>query len=264
MISGAPQERNQEATIYIGNLDPMVTEELLWELFVQCGPVHNVYIPRDRITQQHSGYGFVEFKSEQDSDYAQKVMNMIALFGRPLKINRAAQDKSRIVDVGANLFVGNLDPLVDEKLLYDTFSVMGTITQPIRIMQDSTRTKCYAFVNYDNFDSSDAAIRTMDGQWLGGRQITVQYAYKKDSKKKERHGTEEERLLAANKPMQMTQQQQHQHAGGMVMGMGGMNMMGMTPMSYGAQPPMMYTMPTTGAGINALQMPLPPPPPPPM
>ena len=29
--------------------------------------------------------------------------------------------------VGANIFIGNLDPEVDEKLLYDTFSAFGVI-----------------------------------------------------------------------------------------------------------------------------------------
>lgn len=29
------QERNQEATVYVGNLDPQVSEELVWELMVQ-------------------------------------------------------------------------------------------------------------------------------------------------------------------------------------------------------------------------------------
>lgn len=36
----------------------------------------------------------------------------------------------------------------------------------------------------------------MNGQFLGGKQITVQYAFKKDSKG-ERHGTQAERILAA-------------------------------------------------------------------
>lgn len=40
------------------------------------------------------------------------------------------------------------------------------------------------------------AIENMNGQFLGGKQITVQYAFKKDGKG-ERHGTEAERLLAA-------------------------------------------------------------------
>ena len=38
--------------------------------------------------------------------------------------------------VGANIFVGNLDPEVDEKLLYDTFSAFGVILQPPKIMRD--------------------------------------------------------------------------------------------------------------------------------
>lgn len=46
-------ERNQEATVYVGNIDQKVNEEILWELFVQCGPVVNVHIPRDKITGEH-------------------------------------------------------------------------------------------------------------------------------------------------------------------------------------------------------------------
>ncbi|KAJ0747830.1 putative RNA recognition motif domain, nucleotide-binding alpha-beta plait domain superfamily [Helianthus annuus] len=62
-------ERNQDATAYVGNLDPQASEELLWELFVQAGPVVNVYVPKDRVTNLHQGYGFVEFRSEEDADY---------------------------------------------------------------------------------------------------------------------------------------------------------------------------------------------------
>lgn len=39
---------------------------------------------------------------------------------------QAASDK-KLEDFGANLFVGNLDADVDEKLLYDTFSAFGNI-----------------------------------------------------------------------------------------------------------------------------------------
>lgn len=40
------------------------------------------------------------------------------------------------------------------------------------------------------------AIENMNGQFLGGKQVSVQYAFKKDGKA-ERHGTQAERLLAA-------------------------------------------------------------------
>jgi splicing factor 3B subunit 4 len=86
-------ERNQEATIYVGNCDPHVNEEILWELFLQCGPVVSVQMPRDKITGDHQGYGFVEFKTEEDADYSIKIMHLIKLHGKPIKVNKASQDK---------------------------------------------------------------------------------------------------------------------------------------------------------------------------
>nr|CAD1835443.1 unnamed protein product [Ananas comosus var. bracteatus] len=193
-------ERNQDATTYVGNLDPQVSEELLWELFVQAGPVVNVYVPKDRVTNLHQGYGFVEFRSEEDADYAIKILNMIKIYGKPIRVNKASQDKKSL-DVGANLFVGNLDPDVDEKLLYDTFSAFGVIVTNPKIMRDpeTGNSRGFGFVSYDSFDASDAAIEAMNGQYLCNRQITVSYAYKKDTKG-ERHGTPAERVLAASNP----------------------------------------------------------------
>ena len=40
---------------------------------------------------------------------------MIKLFGKAIRVNKASQDKDTL-DVGANLFIGNLDPDVDEKV----------------------------------------------------------------------------------------------------------------------------------------------------
>ncbi len=39
---------------------------------------------------------------------------MIKVYSKPIRVNKASQDKKSL-DVGANLFIGNLDPDVDEK-----------------------------------------------------------------------------------------------------------------------------------------------------
>ncbi|WZZ68335.1 hypothetical protein YC2023_079705 [Brassica napus] len=64
-------ERNQEATVYVGNLDPQLLEDFFWELLVQACPILsiNVYVPKDRMTNLHQGYGFIEFLSEEDAYY---------------------------------------------------------------------------------------------------------------------------------------------------------------------------------------------------
>ncbi|KAL0758655.1 hypothetical protein Bca101_074805 [Brassica carinata] len=165
-------ERNQEATVYVGGLEPQLSEELLWELFVQAGPLVNVYVPKDR---------------------AIKVLNMIKIHGKPIRVNKASQDKKSL-DFGANLFIGNLDPVS----IYDG---CGIASNP-KIMRDpdTGNSRGFGFISYDSFDASDAAIESMTGQYLCNRQITVSYAYKKDTKG-ERHGTPAERLLAATNPI---------------------------------------------------------------
>lgn len=35
----------------------------------------------------HQGYGFCEFLTEEDADYACKIMNQIKLFGKPIRVN---------------------------------------------------------------------------------------------------------------------------------------------------------------------------------
>lgn len=201
MAAGPISERNQDATVYVGGLDEKVSEPLLWELFLQAGPVVNTHMPKDRVTGQHQGYGFVEFLSEEDADYAIKIMNMIKLYGKPIRVNKASAHNKNL-DVGANIFIGNLDPEIDEKLLYDTFSAFGVILQTPKIMRDpdTGNSKGYAFINFASFDASDAAIEAMNGQYLCNRPITVSYAFKKDSKG-ERHGSAAERLLAAQNPL---------------------------------------------------------------
>ncbi|GAB6019408.1 Splicing factor 3B subunit 4 [Chamberlinius hualienensis] len=251
MAAGPISERNQDATIYVGGLDEKVTESLLWELFVQAGPVVNVHMPKDRVTQLHQGYGFVEFMGEEDAEYAIKIINMIKLYGKPIRVNKASAHQKNL-DVGANIFIGNLDPEVDEKLLYDTFSAFGVILQTPKIMRDpeTGNSKGYAFINFASFEASDAAIEAMNGQYLCNRPISISYAFKKDAKG-ERHGSAAERLLAAQNPLSQADRPHQLFADAPPPAQ--MMMQAMPP-----PPPMMTYMPPPVMGI-----PPPPPVPPP-
>ena len=186
-----------ESSLYVGNLDDRCTESLLWELFIQVGPVNNVHIPRDRLSQLHQGYGFVEMASPNDADYAVRVLTGIKLFGRPLKVSKQQSGAVAQLDVGANIFIGNLDTSIDERALGETFSIFGRVLEA-KIGRDyeSSAPKGFGFVNFDCFEASDAAIEAMNGQYLGNKPISATYAFKKDGHG-ERHGTPAERLYAA-------------------------------------------------------------------
>ncbi|XP_034995527.1 RNA-binding protein 7 isoform X1 [Zootoca vivipara] len=88
-----------DRTLFVGNLDPKVTEELLFELFHQGGPVIKVKIPKDKDGKQKQ-FAFVNFKHEESVPYGMNLLNGIKLFGRPLKIqfrsgsSHASQDNN--------------------------------------------------------------------------------------------------------------------------------------------------------------------------
>lgn len=82
------REQDKEATVYIGNIDERVTDSLVWELMLQAGRIVNVHLPKDRVTQTHQGYGFVEFISEEDAEYAARIMNQVRLYGKPIRVNK--------------------------------------------------------------------------------------------------------------------------------------------------------------------------------
>ena len=191
------REQDKDATVYIGNIDERATSTMIYEIMLQMGPIHNIHMPRDRVTQTHQGFGFVEFRTPTDAEYAANVMNGVKLYGKSLRVNKASADKQKAAEVGAELFVGNLDPMVDEKILYDTFSRFGPLLSlPKVAREESGASKGFGFVSFADFESSDAAVSNLHGQYILSKEVSVQYAFKKDGKG-ERHGDNAERELAA-------------------------------------------------------------------
>lgn len=246
------EQRNQEATVHVGNLDSLATEELVWELFSQAGPLERIHIPRDKVTGEGSGYGFVEFALERDAEYGTKLLNGVKLYNRPLRVNRATAT-SKAQDVGANLFVGGLDEQVDEAMLTEVFSAFGHLIRAPQVARDLATAKSlgYAFLAYDNFTSSDNAIASMNDQFLYNKQIRVMYAYKKGTT--ERHGTDIERLLAAGHVVGLPDDLPSSITGANSIPVGRPQIMGFAP----PPPPLM---PSSIGGMPF--MPPPPPPPP--
>ena len=196
MIRG--HQQNKDATIYIGDLNDHVTDDILLELFMQVGPVVSVNIPKDRITNRHQGYGFVEFRSEQDAEYALTIMQGIKLYGTPIRISTNVVNKNvEEIDVGARLYIGNLAPEANDTTLLSIFKEFGNV-QTCRVAMDPATGKSlgHGFVSYDSFESADLAKKQMNGQYVCQQPITVSYAFKVGSKKGEKHGDASERRIA--------------------------------------------------------------------
>ncbi|KAM5281761.1 splicing regulator RBM11 [Ctenodactylus gundi] len=80
-----PAREEADRTVFVGNLEARVREEILYELFLQAGPLTKVTICKDREGKPKS-FGFVCFKHPESVSYAIALLNGIRLYGRPINV----------------------------------------------------------------------------------------------------------------------------------------------------------------------------------
>jgi len=89
VVRGDVAVRDQQTTVYVGNLPWDTTEDDLAALFGEVGPVLDVRVIQDRVTGRAAGYGFVELSSPEYARRACAVLNGRQLNGRALLVSPA-------------------------------------------------------------------------------------------------------------------------------------------------------------------------------
>ena len=94
-MSQAPTLQSRRA-LYIGGLDPAVTETTLRAAFLPFGPIQHIDLPMDYAQGIHKGFAFLEFVDSDDANEAIYNMDGAELFGRALTVNVAQADKMNL------------------------------------------------------------------------------------------------------------------------------------------------------------------------
>jgi len=179
-------EDTQPKTLYVGNLDPSVTEELLLALFGQIGMVRSCKIIREA---GNDPYAFLEFENHPSAATALSAMNRRVFLEREMKVNWATSPGNQPkLDTSQHhhIFVGDLSPEIETEALREAFAPFGEISN-CRIVRDpqTLKSKGYAFVSFVNKSEAEAAIQSMNGQWLGSRSIRTNWSTRKPPPPKE-------------------------------------------------------------------------------
>lgn len=172
------------ASLYVGDLAPDVTEAIIFDTFNAVGPVASVRVCRDAATQRSLGYAYVNFHRVEDADRALETMNFKNIHGRPCRIMWSHRDPSLRKSGAGNVFVNHLKDDIDNKTLYDTFSVVGNILSCKVATNKKGESLGYGFVHYESQEAADKAIAGIDGKIVSGKVVSVS-AFKS---KKERSG----------------------------------------------------------------------------
>ncbi|GFS14156.1 RNA-binding protein 7 [Elysia marginata] len=77
-----------QKTLWVGNLDEKVNEELLYEMFLQTGPIEKLIFPTEgeKDEAKHKGHAYVVFKHPESVQYAAQVLEGSSLFSQALSL----------------------------------------------------------------------------------------------------------------------------------------------------------------------------------
>ncbi|KAM7514647.1 hypothetical protein LguiA_004230 [Lonicera macranthoides] len=160
-------------SLYVGDLDSSVNDAQLYDLFNQVAQVVSVRVCRDQTRRTSLGYAYVNFSNPQDAANARELLNFTPINGKPIRIMFSHRDPSMRKSGHANVFIKNLDPLIDNKALHDTFAVFGTVLSCKVAIDGNGQSKGYGFVQFDQEESAMNAIKQLDGMLLNDKQVYV-------------------------------------------------------------------------------------------
>ncbi|KAL2835310.1 hypothetical protein BJY01DRAFT_252777 [Aspergillus pseudoustus] len=183
----APANTSQphSASLYVGELDPSVTEAMLYELFSSIGQVASIRVCRDAVTRRSLGYAYVNYNDTTHGERALDELNYTLIKGKPCRIMWSQRDPALRKTGQGNVFIKNLDNAIDNKALHDTFAAFGNILS-CKVAQDEFgNSKGYGFVHYETAEAANNAIKHVNGMLLNDKKVFVgHHISKKDRQSK--------------------------------------------------------------------------------
>lgn len=169
---------NALCQLYVGELNPVVNEEILFNLFSRFGKILSIKVMRHIVTGESRGFAFINFSNPNEASRAKSNMNGQKFFGSSIKIFLKTDYDQ--LDQNANIVFQNLpDTTTEEQVL----QLVNPIAKPfsVKVVKNEKKPgEARAFIQYDKMDTATLVIGKLNGSTYGATQLIVELTNRKN------------------------------------------------------------------------------------
>ncbi|KAK9755528.1 hypothetical protein RND81_01G031900 [Saponaria officinalis] len=192
-----PSQDVKYTNLYMKNIDPNITREVLQEKFSEFGKIVSLAIAMDE-SGASKGFGFVNFENSDDAKRAMEAMDGTLLGSKNLYVARAQKKvereqylrrlfeekkKEKIMKyMASNVYIKNICDEVSDEELEELFSKCGTITSAKLMRDDKGISKGFGFVCFSTPNEATKAVNSFHGYMLHRKPLYVAIAQKKEER----------------------------------------------------------------------------------
>lgn len=175
--------------IFIKNLDKTIDNKALYDTFSAFGNILSCKIAMDE--HGSKGYGFVHFETEEAARSSIEKVNGMLLNGKKVFVGRFMTRRERIDLMGdrakkfTNVYVKNFGTALDDDKLRDLFETCGSIVSCKVMSDDGGKPRGFGFVSFQDHESAQKAVDTLNGKDIDGQELYVGRAQKKAERQAE-------------------------------------------------------------------------------
>merc|ERR1719402_1459722 len=184
--------------VFVKNFADTLDDDKLSEMFSSVGDITSAIVMKND-DGTSKGFGFVAFETHELADKAVDEFNGKEIEGRKLVVCRAQKKQERAMELkskfeaqklerisryqGVNLYIKNLEDVVDDEKLRKEFSNYGTITSAKVMKDEKGVSKGFGFVCFSSPDEATKAVTEMNGRILVTKPLYVALAQRKDERR---------------------------------------------------------------------------------
>ena len=172
-----------ESTLWMGDIEPWMTREIILESFFEYGlKPSSIKMIKDHQFNSIKNYCFVNFDSITEANKA-----IISLNGKNIpktNINFKLNWANKHCEMNMDLYVGNLPNDIDDLQLFNIFKEKYQSIHHVSIMTDNGQSKGYGFIQFTDKYDYDKCLKEMNGYVIKGKAIIIRERKKKKNDEK--------------------------------------------------------------------------------